>query len=74
MMQKQKRLVALVLGGVLGGVLGMASATWAGARIVTTPAGCTSNFKNSTLYNTCMTCVKAHGQFKLGKNNSWGCK
>lgn len=69
--RKQKQLVALVIGGLLG----MASATWAGARIVTTQAGCNTTFsRTSTLFNACMSCVKARGQFKLGKNNSWGCK
>lgn len=69
--RRQKQLVALVLGSVLG----LASATYAGARIVSTQAGCNVTFKRtSTLFNACMSCVKARGNFKLGKNNSWGCK
>lgn len=67
-MQKQ------VLAMVLGGVLGLASGAWAGMRIITTPAGCHATFKNSGLYNACMSCVKARHKFKMDIHNAWGCR
>jgi hypothetical protein len=67
---KQKQVLALVLGGVLG----MATGAWAGARVITTAAGCQSTFQHNSLYSACMNCVKAHHKFKLDTNNAWGCK
>lgn len=66
----QKQVLAMVLGGILG----LASGAWAGARIITTPAGCQSTFQHSGLYNACMNCVKARHKFKLDIHNAWGCK
>ncbi len=70
MVQKQKQIMALVLGAVLAIPL-LASA---GVRLVTTPAGCHANFKRGSLYNACMSCIKSRHKYKMDIHNAWLCK
>ena len=70
MVQKQKQVMALVLGAVLAVPL----LAIAGVRLVTTPAGCYANFKRGSLYNACMGCVKSRHKYKMDIRNAWNCK
>lgn len=70
MVSRHKQLIAIVLGGVLG----LASGAWAEMRLVTTSAGCLSNFKRGSLYNACVSCVKSHGRYKMNIHKAWSCQ